>query len=251
MPNYWPDDATKLSEMMGYLEQGDWLFLTSNRLYDSIPRIPEKYPMTIEYYRMLFAGELGFELVETFTSYPEIFGIELNDDNAEEAFTVYDHPKVHIFRKTADFDADHISTHLATFLDQEIANIRSVNAGYNLLMLTDEERETQQAGGTWSDIFDPGSLSNRYPVVFWYLALQLMAIAAVPLCWKVLHRLPDRGYAISKTIGLLGSALRRLVAGQLEDYVVWPTGGFLRRAGHRRSLGHRHGRTLGSPARRS
>ncbi|MGE3798841.1 MAG: DUF2298 domain-containing protein, partial [Thermomicrobiales bacterium] len=96
--------------------------------------------------------------------------------------------------------------HLATFLNQDIAQIRSVNAGYNLLMLDEGERETQQAGGTWSDIFDPGSLSNRYPVVFWYLALQLMAFAAIPLCWRALDRLPDRGYAVSKTIGLLGAA---------------------------------------------
>ncbi len=216
MPNYDLDSAEKLSTMVSYLEQGDWLFLTSNRLYDSIPRIPERYPMTIEYYRMLFAGELGFELVETFTSYPEFLGFELNDDNAEEAFTVYDHPKVYAFRKTASFDSDRIATHLATFLNNDIAPIRSVNAGYNLLMLDDEERATQQAGGTWSEIFDPGSLANRYPVVFWYLALQLMALVAIPLCWRVLDRLPDRGYAVSKTIGLLAVAFVSWLLASLE-----------------------------------
>jgi YYY domain-containing protein len=30
-----------------------------------------------------------------------------------------------------------------------------------------------------------------------------MALAALPLCWRVLRGLPDRGYAVSKTIGLL------------------------------------------------
>jgi YYY domain-containing protein len=222
MPNYDPDNAEKLSRMVDILEQSDWLFLSSNRLYDSITRMPEKYPMTIEYYRMLFSGELGFELVETFASHPELFGIELNDDNAEEAFSVYDHPKVLAFRKTADFDADRVATHLATFLNQEIANIRTVNAGYYLLQFDEEELAVQQAGGTWSDLFDPDSLSNRYPVVAWYLALQLMALAAVPLCWKVLKRLPDRGYAVSKTIGLLGAAT---IAWLLASFKIMSFGG--------------------------
>ena len=90
--------------LIDQLEGADYIFVSSNRLYESIPRIPERYPMTIEYYDMLFSGELGFELVKTFTSRPSLFGIELNDDGAEEAFTVYDHPKVLIFQKTDAFD---------------------------------------------------------------------------------------------------------------------------------------------------
>ncbi|CAN5784954.1 hypothetical protein BH23CHL4_BH23CHL4_06610 [soil metagenome] len=199
------DSAEKLSSMMDKLEDGDYLFLTSNRLYESIPRIPERYPMTIEYYRMLFAGELGFELMETFTSYPEIFGIEINDDNAEEAFTVYDHPKVYLFQKTEEFDADQIATHLARFLSEDIVNVKSADAGYNMLLMDDAERITQQSGGAWSRIFDADNLANRFPAVTWYLALQLLALAALPLCWRILHRLPDHGYAVSKTVGLLGA----------------------------------------------
>ena len=42
-------------------------------------------------------------------------------------------------------------------------------------------------------MFDPGSFANRYPVVIWYLALQIMALAAVPLCWRLFDSLPDRG----------------------------------------------------------
>ena len=36
------------------------LAITSNRLYLSIPRIPERFPLATEYYRLLFSGELGF-----------------------------------------------------------------------------------------------------------------------------------------------------------------------------------------------
>ena len=206
IPNYNLDDATKLSDIMGLLEGADYLFLTSNRLYGSIPQIPERYPMTIEYYRMLFAGELGFELKETFTSRPQLFGIELNDDNAEEAFTVYDHPKVYLFQKSDSFNSDAIATHLATFLDQDIADVRSANAGYNMLKMDDAERITQQSGGTWSAMFDRNSVTNQFPAIAWYLALQLMALAAVPFLWRLLPRMPDRGYALAKGVGLLMAA---------------------------------------------
>jgi hypothetical protein len=89
---FYPDDQAKLDRLIPQLVTADYLVLTSNRLYATIPRIPERYPMTSEYYRMLFSGELGFDLVHTETSYPTYAGLDLNDDGAEEAFTVYDHP---------------------------------------------------------------------------------------------------------------------------------------------------------------
>ena len=79
----------------------------------SIPRMPQRYPMTTEYYRRLFAGDLGFELVATFASYPTLGPWTINDDRAEEAFTVYDHPKVLIFKKTADFSPERVRQILA------------------------------------------------------------------------------------------------------------------------------------------
>ncbi|MEA2597662.1 MAG: hypothetical protein QOF01_4131 [Thermomicrobiales bacterium] len=200
---YHHDDEEKLATLLDQLDQGDYIFLTSNRLYGSIPRLPERYPMSSEYYRMLFSGELGFDLIKTFTSRPTIFGIELNDDNAEEAFTVYDHPKVLIFKKSDAYSREAVAQRLGAKLTGDVVDVRPVQVGHNLLMMSEDERQVQQAGGTWSDIFDRTGLSNRHPIRVWYLALQLMALAAFPLCWRVLGGLPDRGYAVSKTIGVL------------------------------------------------
>lgn len=209
---YDEDNPAKLGAMMAQLDHASYIFLSSNRLYGSIPRIPERYPMTIEYYKLLFSGKLGFEEVKTFTSRPSFLGVTLNDDNAEEAFTVYDHPKVMIFRKNGAYDSTAIRGDLSAALAAggDIVNIRPVQVGKNLLLMADGERRAQQAGGTWSAAFSRGDLANRHPLRLWYLALQLMALAATPLCWRVFRGLPDRGYAVAKTLGLLAAG-----------YVAW------------------------------
>ena len=54
---------------------------------------------TKDYYRDLFAGRLGFQLVKTFKTYPSLFGYPINDDDAELTFRLFDHPRVFIFRR--------------------------------------------------------------------------------------------------------------------------------------------------------
>lgn len=113
--HYWLDDRKKLADTVSKLERTDYIFLTSNRLYGAIPRMPRRFPWTSEYYRMLFSGELGFDLVQTFTSYPHLGPIEFNTDRSEEIFTVYDHPKVLIFKKAPRFDAEKIRERFQSF----------------------------------------------------------------------------------------------------------------------------------------
>lgn len=103
---YDPETPEKWEKINSQLERTDYIVLSSNRLYGSIPRHSEYYPETSLYYQSLFDGSLGFEKIAEFTSYPcfppigpQLFC--LPDDWAEEAFTVYDHPKVIIFEKTA------------------------------------------------------------------------------------------------------------------------------------------------------
>lgn len=126
-PLYYPDNEDKWREMIGKLERVDYIIMSSNRLYGSISTVPAKYPVTTKYYKTLFDGSLGFEKVAEFTSRPNINiplvslcltppfarygniaqksqecplpGISFVDDYADETFTVYDHPKVIIFKK--------------------------------------------------------------------------------------------------------------------------------------------------------
>ena len=59
----------------------------------------------------------------------------------------------------------------------------------------------------WSSTADPGQLRRSMAGEARYLAV---ALAAFPLCWRVLRGLPDRGYAAAKTLGLL-----------IVGYVAW------------------------------
>lgn len=128
---YDPDTPEKWQTTNQQLDSLDYLVLSSNRLWGSIPLVPDRYPITSVFYQDLFAEKLDFKKVVEINSYPGLGlpfldkcyyigptnypgvinswfsvdnqcqypGIYLRDDIAEEAFTVYDHPKVIIFKK--------------------------------------------------------------------------------------------------------------------------------------------------------
>ena len=122
---YWDDNPEKLERFLRILDQSDYIAISSNRQWGTLPRIagalpddhhllsePDGLPEradSIEYcYRVaepgIFQGNLGYDLVQVFTSEPTIGPISLNDQFAEEAFTVYDHPKVLIFKKSPSYN---------------------------------------------------------------------------------------------------------------------------------------------------
>jgi hypothetical protein len=104
LPVFDPDQPEKWQKMNDLLARGDYIILSSNRGWGSIPTVPERYPKMTQYYKDLFANKTEYKRVAEFTSYPSLnyLGIHLSfpDDWSEEAFTVYDHPKVVIFQKS-------------------------------------------------------------------------------------------------------------------------------------------------------
>lgn len=103
LPVFDYDTPEKWDKMNDSLAKTDYYILSSNRAWGSIPTVPEKYPRMSQFYKDLFSGKLNFKKVKEFTSYPSLsyLGLPLTfpDDIAEEAFTVYDHPQVFIFKK--------------------------------------------------------------------------------------------------------------------------------------------------------
>jgi YYY domain-containing protein len=226
LTNYWEDTPEKLEKLLGDLDQADYIAMSSGRLSTSIPRLPMRFPFTTRYYELLQAGELGFEKVAEFTSYPRLLGIEFNDDRAEEQFTVYDHPKVQVFRKTSAFDTETVRAQLTEGLDWDgIAHgllardvgkwkrdqrkleraLGGVQASQERkdLLLTEEQRRVQEEGGTWASIFRHDSFANRVPVLAWLLLLAALGLAALPLTIGLFQWLPDRGYILARPVGVL------------------------------------------------
>lgn len=95
------DSFTKWRVLNAQLNQLDYYVLSSNRAWGSITAVPHKYPRMAQYYQDLFAGKTDFELVAQFTNYPNLrylgIPIEFSTDQADESFTVYDHPKVMVY----------------------------------------------------------------------------------------------------------------------------------------------------------
>jgi hypothetical protein len=209
---YAEDNPEKLDHLIEALESADVVSLSSNRLYDSIPRLPMRYPLMVRYYRLLFSGELGFRRAAEFTSYPRLFGIDFPDQGAEEAWSVYDHPRVQIFVKTAEWDAVKARALLGDGIDwQGIQRLwpRDV-AGYKPLVMEPALAQAQRAGGTWSravgGMFASDGPAARFPALVWILALLLLGAAGFLVTFVALPGLDDRGFLVSRAAGLLAVA---------------------------------------------
>ncbi len=103
LPVFGQDTIRKWQTMEQILDSSDYYILSSNRSWGSIMRLQDKYPRMSQFYQELLAGKTDFKQVAQFSTYPslEYLGIPLTveDGWAEEAFSVYDHPEVMIYRK--------------------------------------------------------------------------------------------------------------------------------------------------------
>ncbi len=202
---YWDDNADKLNRFIETLNSTDYIIIPTNHQYAQITRLPERYPLTTLYYRELlgcppeeniikcyqtaepgqYKGNLGFELVAVFESYPTLGPLVINDQSAEEAFTFYDHPKVLIFKKTDDFNLTEVSSLLSTVDLTKVVHLTPKQASdYKDLLLPDTSLATQRAGGTWSQLFDYDWVQNKYPfvgVLIWYLFIFVLGLFAYPI----------------------------------------------------------------------
>jgi len=201
------DSSAAAVEFIGRLDQIDYVVEASNKLYGSIPQIPAKYPATIAYYDSLFDGSLGFEQIKEFHSAPSLLGITFDDRNAEETFTVYDHPTVTVWQKTSAWSVENAARLFQVDRADVAVDVVPRDANANALQLRPDDYLRQQSGGSWSDAFDPDGLTTNAPWLWWLLWFQIVGLAAVPLTTRVFRNLPGQAFGLSKVVGLLGIAM--------------------------------------------
>ena len=236
---YWDDNEAKLERFIKNLDETDYIFITSNRQWGTTVRVPERYPLTTKFYEALlecpngkdilwcyqvaqpgmFDSNLGFDLVAVFQNEPHIGNLlSINTQFAEEAFTVYDHPKVFIFKKSENYDSTEVreilnSVDLSTvvhILPGDAAEYGKEIGIQSKLMLPEEVWEAQQASGTWSKIFNLDALYNRsefFAVLVWYLSILLLSWIVYPLVQLAFSNFRFKGYPFVKIAGMLLLAL--------------------------------------------
>lgn len=210
LPLYDDDTPQKARFLAQTLASADAVVIASKKLYpDSIPRLPTRYPLTNRYYQLLFDGRLGFHLAAVFTNSPHLFGISFDDSGADESFSVYDHPAVHIFLPDADRPgAQELEARLLDGLT--LPPPTNLAGNQKPLMLSPEQIAEDQASPPLGQQFPAGSLANQHPLIIWWLTLEVLGLLVFPLVAVLFGRFRDRGYAFAKTVGLL-----------LLGYLVW------------------------------
>ena len=96
---YEEDTAEKYAILKEKLLAADYVIYSSKRIYESVDELPARYPMTNLYYELMFGGELGFVLAADFTTPPRLLGLTFPDHDADESWSLYDHPRVSILAK--------------------------------------------------------------------------------------------------------------------------------------------------------
>ena len=234
-PVYETDNQSKLESLAGRLADSEYLVFYSNRPYSSVSRDPDRFPNSARYYQLLFAGDLGYNLEQSFHSYPGLWGVEFRDDPigaaglpqpesvntvapgalsfnlgyADDNVVGYDHPLVLLFRNVEKRPFEELLDLLAGGQSPAGAQWEGTT-GPGGLMLSEADLLTQRKGGTWSELIQRDSWTNRLPVLAWLLAVELVFLAALPLSIVVFRPLPDRGIILARILGLL-----------LVSYVTW------------------------------
>ncbi|PIV09225.1 hypothetical protein COS51_04160 [Candidatus Roizmanbacteria bacterium CG03_land_8_20_14_0_80_36_21] len=97
-----PDGPEKMEKIKEQMKRADYYILSSNRGWGSIMDAPTRYPIMSKFYKNLFDGKTNYKKIMEFSAYPELkilnFKFQINDSWSEETFTVYDHPKVLIYK---------------------------------------------------------------------------------------------------------------------------------------------------------
>ena len=197
-PFYDEDGGAKMRKLAAELASSDWVALQTKRLYGAVTQAHEKFPLTSAAFQKLFAGDLGYTLAVDFTNRPGLFGLTLPDELADESFSVYDHPKVLLFRNDGRLSAAALEEKLLYG-----APSRTVSRRRMLLARAAPGAHAERAPRAVVPAKATGTVRSSLPaLLLCVLLVELLGLAG----WSLLspHLPPRRGvYALTKVLGVL------------------------------------------------
>jgi len=83
-----------IQKLPGLLEKSNYIIVPSRRMFGN--QMWDRFPYSNEYYTRLFSGDYGFTKIKEFRLPTDFL---LNSENAEETWSVFDHPTIRVFQK--------------------------------------------------------------------------------------------------------------------------------------------------------
>lgn len=106
-------ETEQKENLIEYMLKSDYFVIQSRRVFTNHQRARKQFPFTARFYDLLFFNQLGFEKVKEFSSHPQfsifnfrifneapISQFSINDELAEETWSVFDHPVIRVYKKT-------------------------------------------------------------------------------------------------------------------------------------------------------
>jgi len=232
---YNPDTLSKFDQILNNLNEADYYVIFSNRLYGTIPRLQERYPISTVFYEKLFEESLGYTIIhyekksmnlfninyeedffsrikikqpELIDNYEEKFLINLNLGWADESFSVYDHPQIIIFKNEKKYSKEKLSEiiNLDNLANDLIADDYIPLSKYKKY----EKSLKNKNSNLYTDHFYMKEKSLHQQILLWFFVINLLGYLTFPILYRIFRNLPDLGYSLSKFMGLF-----------LFSWIVW------------------------------
>ena len=247
LPMYNADTPEKVAQVATDLAEADYLHFYSSRLFGTIPRLPEDYPipynMTRAFYPLLFAGELGYELVHVEQKVPLALGRKPRQRRLRPSWAdpARGHRRLHARRPPRAHglrgrELQRLRPSAGAGVREHGAAQRRPAAGdsrprrearwapqFDPMLMPADEWERQQAGGTLRDITPSDGVGARWPVVpVWLLAVYAGTLVTLPLGARGLPRAARPWLPAGATAGAAAVDVRPLAPCEPWLDWVWP-----------------------------
>lgn len=98
------DEPDSPARIAAALDEAEYISISSGRVIEVMPRLPQRFPTVTRYYAALLDGRLCFRRVLYLDRGYPLPGLPFDDRFAQEPWRVYDHPIVQIWQKEPCFD---------------------------------------------------------------------------------------------------------------------------------------------------